>query len=179
MIHIWLDESDKHGTYYSNFYGGILVESRHREIVLQRMEAVKLKANIIDEIKWQKVNAYHFDKYIQLVDELFEMGKEGLLKIRIFFRHNQYEPELTPQKRKECLYDITPNRVAHKNAFISVIGEIKKPTDMKALIQKEIIRKPIYSHGEDINGRMESETTIVQILGVTVFKKVIQLLSVS
>lgn len=29
------------------------------------------------------------------------MGKEGLLKIRIFFRHNQYEPELTPEKRKE------------------------------------------------------------------------------
>lgn len=83
------------------------------------------------------------------------------------------------KKQEECLYDITPNRVAHKNAFISVIGEIKKPTDMKALIQKEIIRKPIYSHGEDINGRMESETTIVQILGVIVFKKVIQLLSVS
>ena len=101
MIHIWLDESDKHGMYYSNFYGGILVESRHREIVLQRMEAIKQKANIIDEIKWQKVNAYHFDKYIQLVDELFEMGKEGLLKMRIFFRHNQYEPDLTPQKRKE------------------------------------------------------------------------------
>lgn len=48
---------------------------------------------------------------------------------------------------------------------------------MKALIQKEIIRKPI-SRGEDINGRMESETTIVQILGVVVFKKIIQLLSV-
>lgn len=39
-------------------------------------------------------------KYIQLVDELFEMGKEGLLKMRIFFRHNQYEPDLTPQKKK-------------------------------------------------------------------------------
>lgn len=50
---------------------------------------------------------------------------------------------------------------------------------MKALIQKDIIRKPIYSQGEDINGRIESETTIVKILGVTVFKKVIQLLSVS
>ena len=47
MIHIWLDESDKHGVYYSNFYGGILVESRHREIVLQRMEAIKQKANIL------------------------------------------------------------------------------------------------------------------------------------
>ena len=56
--------------------------------------------NIVDEIKWQKVNAYHYDKYVRLVDELFEMGKEGLLKIRIFFRHNQYEPELTAEKRK-------------------------------------------------------------------------------
>lgn len=101
MIHIWLDESDKHGTYYSNFYGGILVLSQHREEVLRRMEAVKQELNIIDEIKWQKVNAYHYEKYIKLIDELFAMGKEGLLKIRIFFRHNQYEAELTPEKRKE------------------------------------------------------------------------------
>lgn len=34
---------------------------------------------------------------------------------------------------------------------------------MKALIQKEIIRKPIYPHGEDINGRMESEKTTIRI----------------
>ncbi len=46
---------------------------------------------------------------------------------------------------------------------------------MKALIQKEIIRTPI-SRNEDVNGRMESETTIVRIFGVVVFKKIIQLL---
>lgn len=34
IIHIWLDESDKHGSYYSNFYGGILIMSEHREEVL-------------------------------------------------------------------------------------------------------------------------------------------------
>ena len=28
-------------------------------------------------------------KYIQLVDELFEMGKAGLLKMRIFFQGTQ------------------------------------------------------------------------------------------
>ena len=71
------------------------------------------------------------------------------------------------------LSEITPNRVAY-NAFISVIGKIK-PNDMKALIQKGIIRTPI-SRNEDINGRMESETTLVRILGVIVFKKIIQLL---
>ncbi len=101
MIHIWLDESDKHGTYYSNFYGGIMVQSQHREEVLRRMECIKKELSIIDEIKWQKVNAYHYEKYVKLIDELFAMGKEGLLKIRIFFRHNQYEADLTPEKRKE------------------------------------------------------------------------------
>lgn len=77
------------------------MQSQHREEVLHRMEDVKARLNIIDEIKWQKVNAYHFEKYKILVDELFDMGKAGLLKIRIFFRHNQYEPDLTPNKRKE------------------------------------------------------------------------------
>ena len=46
---------------------------------------------------------------------------------------------------------------------------------MGALIQKEIIRNPVNPQGEDINGRIKSETTIVQILGITVFKKVIRL----
>lgn len=49
---------------------------------------------------------------------------------------------------------------------------------MKALIQKEIIRKPIYPHGEDINGRMESEKTIIRIFGIIVYQKVIELSSV-
>ena len=101
MIHIWLDESDKHGVYYSNFYGGILIESKNVTNVLSRMEGICNTVGIIDEIKWQKVNAFHFDKYVKIIDELFNMGKEGLLKIRIFFRHNQYEPELTHEKRKE------------------------------------------------------------------------------
>ncbi len=47
---------------------------------------------------------------------------------------------------------------------------------MKALIQKEIIRKPIIQ-GEDISGRMESETIIIRMFGIVVFKQVIQLLS--
>lgn len=100
MIHIWLDESDKHGTYYSNFYGGILIQSENKAEVLNRMKAIIDELGIADEIKWQKVNAYHFEKYTPLVDELFDMGKQGLLKIRIFFRHNQYEPELTTEKRR-------------------------------------------------------------------------------
>lgn len=62
MIHIWLNESDKHGNYYSNFYGGILVVSEHRAEVLRRMAKIKEELGIVDEIKWQKVNAYQIGK---------------------------------------------------------------------------------------------------------------------
>ena len=34
MYYIWFDESDKEGAYYSNFYGGILVDSKNYENVL-------------------------------------------------------------------------------------------------------------------------------------------------
>ena len=34
MLYIWLDESDKEGTYYSNFYGGILIKSVNVDKVL-------------------------------------------------------------------------------------------------------------------------------------------------
>ena len=47
---------------------------------------------------------------------------------------------------------------------------------MKALIKKGITRKPIIQ-GEDISGRMESETIIIRMFGILVFNKVIKLFS--
>lgn len=101
MIFIWLDESDRHGEFYSNFYGGILVHSRHYQEVLQRMRNIVDEVDIKDEIKWQKVNEYHYEKYLRIVDLLFDLAKEDKIKIRVFFRHNQYTPTgLSPETRK-------------------------------------------------------------------------------
>lgn len=101
MIFIWLDESDRHGEFYSNFYGGILVSSRHYREVIRRMHSVVEKIGITDEIKWQKVNEYHYEKYLKVVDELFDLAMEDKIKIRIFFRHNQYTASrLTPEEKK-------------------------------------------------------------------------------
>ena len=101
MIYLWLDESDRHGEFYSNFYGGILVPSRYYPEVLARMRNVVAKANINEEIKWQKVNEFYFEKYKLVVDELFDLALEDKLKIRIFFRHNQYSPNrITLEERK-------------------------------------------------------------------------------
>lgn len=106
MLFIWLDESDRHGEFYSNFYGGILVNSRNYREVMARMQRVVDEAGIRDEIKWQKVNEYHFEKYKLVIDELFALAKEEKLKIRIFFRHNQYTASRITADEKKAEYQM-------------------------------------------------------------------------
>ena len=100
MYYIWFDESDKEGKYYSNFYGGILVESKYYEKVVAMSNSFVSELGITEEIKWQKVNEYWYDKYIKSVDFIFYLLSQDLIKIRIFFRNNQYiAPSLTKEQR--------------------------------------------------------------------------------
>jgi hypothetical protein len=103
MYYIWLDESDKSGTYYSNFYGGIFINSDDMENVI-RMSQFKIKELALEneEIKWQKVNKHNFEKYKLLVDFIFDLLQLRFIKIRIFFRNNQFVPEgLTKEQKKK------------------------------------------------------------------------------
>ncbi len=102
MYYIWFDESDKEGAFYSNFYGGILVDSKNYEKVIAMSKTFIEEYGITEEIKWQKVNEFCYENYKKLVDFIFSLLAEDLIKIRIFFRNNQYEaPSLTrEQKRK-------------------------------------------------------------------------------
>lgn len=88
--YIWCDESEKHGAYYSNFYGGILIRSTdYKKVICIMQKTVASLNGIDDEIKWQKVNEYHYETYKKLVDMLFDLLAKDLIKIRIFFRHNK------------------------------------------------------------------------------------------
>ncbi len=75
MYYIWFDESDKEGEFYSNFYGGVLIKSSDLEKVLQMMNSLVLELGIEEEIKWQKVNAFVYEKYVKVVDFIFELLK--------------------------------------------------------------------------------------------------------
>lgn len=92
MLYIWLDESTKEGEFYSNFYGGLLIDSKHLNDVLLIMQRC-VEENGLDghEIKWQKVNENHFEPYKKVVDTIFDLLENGLIKIRIFFKSNQYD----------------------------------------------------------------------------------------
>ena len=104
MYYIWTDESDATGKYYANFYGGILIQSEHYEDVQQRLLAVVKEVGLEnEEIKWQKVNEYTEKRYERIMDVLFALLGEDKAKIRIFFRHRQFEPVglTNEQRRKE------------------------------------------------------------------------------
>lgn len=102
MYHIWFDESDKEGEYYSNFYGGILIKSTDVECVLDMMRVFIEENNLNEEIKWQKANAFNLDKYKKVVDFIFDLLENNLVKIRIFFHNNQYIPMgLTKEHRRK------------------------------------------------------------------------------
>jgi len=104
MYYIWTDESDSTGKYYANFYGGILIRSKHYEEVLQRLSEVVEEVGLeAEEIKWQKVNEYTEERYKKIIDVLFDLLSERKAKMRIFFRHRQFEPVglSNEQRRKE------------------------------------------------------------------------------
>lgn len=83
---IYCDESSDAGRFYSNFYGGALIRASDRERINARLEKVKSDHKIQGEMKWTKVCDYNEDAYLSLVDEIFLLLSERLMKIRIMFR---------------------------------------------------------------------------------------------
>ena len=80
MYYIWFDESDKEGAYYSNFYGGILVDSKNYEKVSAMSKTFIEELGITEEIKWQKVNEFWYEKYLTLVDFIFDLLAQGYVR---------------------------------------------------------------------------------------------------
>ena len=90
---IYCDESVKDGCYYSNFYGGALIEEKHREFIEEKLQQVKDKQNIFNgELKWTKITENYEEKYKAFIETYFNLMKEGYIKTRIMFSHTPLEP---------------------------------------------------------------------------------------
>lgn len=59
---IFCDESVKRGKYFSNFYGGVLVNSRDLLRVEQRLARVCEEQHFYNEVKWQRVTEQYLPK---------------------------------------------------------------------------------------------------------------------
>lgn len=103
---VYADESTSAGAYYSNFYGGALVESAHLKEVVDRLEAAKLEQRFFGEVKWAKVTGNYLDKYINLVDVAFDLVEERKMKLRVMFTQNYRRAANLSDYHREHAYHI-------------------------------------------------------------------------
>jgi len=101
---IYCDESDKHGLYYSNFYGGALIHAKDLDIVNHTLEQRKKALNLLREIKWARVTEHYLDKYKQIMDAYFDLIKKNKIKIRIMFTQNIFTADNLSNYHREHEY---------------------------------------------------------------------------
>ena len=87
---LYCDESDQEGHYFSNFYGGCLVESTHLKEAIDALEGCKADNNLFGEIKWSKVTANYLGKYQELTNLFFDLVAQNKIKVRIMFTKNTH-----------------------------------------------------------------------------------------
>lgn len=103
--YIYCDESIKKGKYYSNFYGGAMVDSKDYELIKDVLEGKRVNLIQSSELKWQKIDKLNYKNYIDAIDTFFDFIQAGKVKIRIMFTNNRFtNPELSlEQKNNEFL----------------------------------------------------------------------------
>ena len=111
---IYCDESDISGKHFGNFYGGLLVEAARQQAVENRLKARCTALRLNDEVKWQKISTAYADKYIALMDELFDLVAEGDVKLRIMFTQNYFAPRrLSPEQGEDGFFILYYQFIKH------------------------------------------------------------------
>lgn len=83
---IYCDESARKGKFYSDFYGGAILDARYRNSLEQRLVAAKGRCQ--GEMKWEKISEYNENDYKLFIDEIMNIVRDGFMKIRIMFTQN-------------------------------------------------------------------------------------------
>ena len=62
---IYADESHRKGKYFSNFYGGALINYTELEKINNLLNAKKDELGLCQEVKWTKVTEQYLEKYME------------------------------------------------------------------------------------------------------------------
>lgn len=89
---IYCDESDKKGRFFSNFYGGVLLEASERASIDRLLLNKKDELGLREEIKWQYVDEQRADRYVEFIKYYFEFVATARLRMRIMFTQNMRVP---------------------------------------------------------------------------------------
>lgn len=99
--YIYCDESIKKGKYYSNFYGGAMVDSNDYELIKDVLEEKRINLIQTSELKWQKIDKQNYIHYIDAIDTFFDFIQAGKVNVRIMFTDNRFtKPDLSLEQRQ-------------------------------------------------------------------------------
>ena len=101
---IYADESHRKGKYFSNFYGGALVNYKELVKISDKLNNKKISLGLSQEVKWTKVTEQYLNKYLELIDYFFKFVKSNKIKIRIMFRQNAMVPQNLTREHEEKEY---------------------------------------------------------------------------
>lgn len=103
---VYCDESNLSGKFYSNFYGGAIVESTYLNHIIKTLNEKKLELNLYGEVKWSKITGAYHQKYISLLDLFFDYIINNKIKMRVMFTQNVNVPPIYSDYHKEHGYFI-------------------------------------------------------------------------
>jgi len=134
---VYCDESIKNGPYYSNFYGGAVVDSKDFESIVQILNQKKTELNLFNEIKWTKVTANYLQKYIDFINCYFDLIEEGKIKIRIMFRKNEHKAQsLTEYQQLNGFYLLYYQFLKNAFGFPYACGYTEDTISLKTYFDK-------------------------------------------
>jgi hypothetical protein len=111
---IYADESDRKGKYYSNFFGGTILEASDQQSISADLNSVKTHLGLNREVKWQYTDATTVDRYIQFIIAYFEFVRAARLKVRIMFTQNIHEPRnLTREHLSDSYFILYYQMIKH------------------------------------------------------------------
>jgi len=132
---IYCDESVSKGRFYSNFFGGVLIESTRLDEVVSRLATKKSSLGLTGEMKWQGVTPSVDKRYGSMMDQFFDEVATGKAKVRIMFTQNQHIAQLTHEQKEtsyhRLYYQLLRNAFGLEHAGIP--GEI---TRIKLMLDK-------------------------------------------
>jgi len=106
-FYIFCDESLKKGKYYSNFYGGILIDKidfeKVKNVLISKVQDLEIENS---ELKWGNVNTFKLEQYKSIIDVFFEFVKAGVIKVRIMFTDNRFIPTQLTKEHHDNQYHI-------------------------------------------------------------------------
>lgn len=106
-FYIFCDESLKRGKYYSNFYGGILIDKidfeKVKNVLLSKVQDLEFENS---ELKWSNVNTFKLEQYKSVTDVFFEFVKTNVIKVRIMFTDNRFIPTQLTKEHRDNQYHI-------------------------------------------------------------------------